>query len=137
MADVPFIIPKPSLNFIFKGVNPVFFCGKHDGNRSEAFECTCDEVAETGQKIDAHARMKSFGVSAANGQKTDLRLVTEWHQGRGANLIRALAEQKVPLRIAHLPATWIIALQKRIKGFQCAVVLVYWAKKPANFYVFE
>lgn len=55
-----------------KFVDPGQFALEHGKNRLVAFQGLPHQFPETGQKIDAHTRMKTIRIDAADGKETNL-----------------------------------------------------------------
>jgi len=62
-----------------------------------ASQCSCDEVPDARQEINAHARMEAVGIVAANGEKANLGLVAERHERDRADFLSIVLEQEISL----------------------------------------
>ena len=102
-----------------------------------AFQCSCDEIPDAGQEINAHARMEAVGVVAANGKKADFGLVTERHECGRANFLGVVLEQEHPLRIANLPAARSLAIEEGVKWPKRFVLALHGVEEATPLNVFE
>lgn len=62
-----------------------------------ASQCSCDEVPDARQKINAHAWMEAVGIVAANGKKADFGLIAERHECDRADFLGVVLEQEISL----------------------------------------
>ena len=98
-----------------------------------ALQRSCDQVPDTRQEIDAHARVKTVRIGAADGEEADFALVAKRHERHRTDFVGVVVKQEVALGVAHLAASRPLTVEKRVERAERFVLAFYGAEKPARF----
>jgi len=78
-------------------VDPVLFSVVHEPRSSESFQRHGNEIANAGEKVDAHIGAKTVCLITADHQKSDFGFVAERHECHRADFLCSVAKQELHL----------------------------------------